>query len=187
MLSWGTKEQDISVSSIAEQKIMPVPFIEKGARTFVDTTMISLGSIIGGSEIYYTTNGSEPSEKSIKYEVPFVINETTTLKAIAIKEGMPPSRIIKSEFYKIPVGRKITLNTTFANQYSAGGELALIDFIRGPLNFRTGAWQGYEGVDLHAVIDLGSIQIISKLEIGFLQDVGAWIFFPVQVRLCNFE
>ena len=181
MLSWGTKEQDISVSSIAEQKIMPVPFIEKGARTFVDTTMISLGSIIGGSEIYYTTNGSEPSEKSIKYEIPFVINETTTLKAIAIKEGMPTSRIIKSEFYKIPVGRKITLNTTFANQYSAGGELALIDFIRGPLNFRTGAWQGYEGVDLHAVIDLGSIQIINKLEIGFLQDVGAWIFFPVQV------
>lgn len=179
--SWGGDEQDVSVSSITEQKIMPVPFIEKGARTFVDTTMISLGSIVADSEIYYTIDGSEPSVKSKKYEVPFIINETTTLKAIAIMEGMPPSRIIKSEFYKIPVGRKITLNTTYANQYSAGGELALIDFIRGPLNFRTGAWQGYEGVDLNAVIDLGSIQMISKLEIGFLQDVGAWIFFPEKV------
>jgi hypothetical protein len=111
-----------------------------------------------------------------------VINETTTIKAIAVREGMPHSRIIKSAFYKIPVGRKITLNSAFANQYSAGGELALIDFIRGPLNFRTGAWQGYEGVDLHAIIDLGSLQLISNLEVGFLQDVGAWIFFPEQVE-----
>jgi len=96
-------------------------------------------------------------------------------------EGIPSSGILTAEFHKIPVGRTITLNTSYAGQYSGGGDLCLIDFIRGPLNFRTGAWQGYEGVDLDAVVDLGSIQLVSKLETGFLQDVGAWIFMPEEV------
>jgi hypothetical protein len=179
--SWGTKKEDFSSSKIEEEIIMPVPYIGRGSRTFIDTTTISLGSVVAGSDIYYTTDGSDPSVKSLHYEAPIVINKTTTIKALAFKEGMPPSRIIKSEFYKIPIGRKIILNTAYANQYSAGGDLALIDFIRGPLNFRTGAWQGYEGVNLDAIIDLGSVQLISKIETGFLQDIGAWIFFPEKV------
>ena len=140
--SWGTGEGDAPVSAIVDQRIMPVPFIAKGVRTFIDTTLISLQSIETGAEIYYTLDGSPPSEKTMKYESPFVLEETTTVKALAIKEGMPASRVIKSEFYKIPVGRIISLNTNFANQYSAGGNLALIDFIHGPLNFRTGAVAG---------------------------------------------
>jgi hypothetical protein len=181
-MTWGNKDQDKSTSSITDFLIMPVPFIGKGSRTFIDTTMISLGSIVAGSNIYYSLDGFDPSEGSLEYEAPFAISKTTIIKAIAVKKGMPHSRIIKSEFYKIPDGRKITLNTTYTDQYSAGGDLALIDFIRGPLNFRTGAWQGYEGVDLNAVIDLGSIQLIGELGIRFLQDVGAWIFFPGQVE-----
>ena len=43
-------------------------------------------------------------------------------------------------------------------------------------------WQGYEGVDLDAVIDLGSIQLISDIEVGFMQDIGAWIFLPSKVE-----
>lgn len=178
---WGTNPGDSPVSAITENLITPVPFIGQGSRTFIDTTTISLGSIIPDAEIYYTIDDSEPSVNAIKYTAPFVINETTTIKAIASRDGSPDSRMMKSTFYKIPVGRKITLNTTYANQYSAGGNLALIDFIRGPLNFRTGAWQGYEGVNLEAIIDLGNIQLISELEIGFLQDIGAWIFLPEKV------
>jgi len=56
--------------------------------------------------------------------------------------------------------------------------MALIDFVRGPLNFRTGAWQGYQEVDLNAVVDLGKMTPITKLSIGFIQDIGSWIFFP---------
>jgi hypothetical protein len=178
---WGTGKDDMPVSAINEQLIMPVPYIDKGKRTFIDRTMISMGSSITDSQIFYTTDGSEPSVNSTRYEIPFIIDQTTTIKAVAHKDGMPLSHSIKSEFYKIPIGRSITLYTHYANQYSAGGDLALIDFIRGPLNFRTGAWQGYEGVDLDAVIDLGSIQLISNIEAGFLLDVGAWIFFPEQV------
>ncbi len=179
--TWGTGEGNIPVSSITDQLITPVPYIVKGKRTFTDTTTIALGSITPGSEIFYTIDGSDPSGKSMKYETPFTLDKTTTLKVIAVKQGMPDSRTIKSEFNKIPVGRKITLNTRYVERYSAGGDLALIDFIRGSTNFRTGAWQGYQGDNLDAVIDLGSIQLIGKVETGFLQDAGAWIFFPEKV------
>jgi len=180
--SWGTKEGDLPVSTISEHLITPVPFVKTGKRTFVDNTEVSLGCITKGSNIYFTLDGSEPTVISSKYTEAFVLNESAVLKAFVQHDTKPPSGILTAEFHKIPVGRKITPNTTYASQYSGGGDLCLIDFIRGPLNFRTGAWQGYQGVDIDAVIDLGSIKLINKLETGFLQDVGAWIFMPLEVQ-----
>jgi predicted alpha-1,2-mannosidase len=177
----GTHENEMPASQISDCLIMPVPFVGKGSRTFIDTTKISLGSIVDGSDVYYSTDGSRPDLTSPKYTEPFILDNSATIKAIAFKEGMPASKVLTAEFFKIPVGRKITLNSKYENQYSAGGDLALIDFIRGSSNFRTGLWQGYQGADLDAVIDLGSIQLIGQIETGFLQDVGAWIFFPEKV------
>jgi hypothetical protein len=159
-----------------------VPFVKTGSRTFVKTTEVALGSISENLDIYYTLDGSEPTLESAKFAEPFVLNESAQLRAFAYADGLPASKTLVADFYKIPIGRKININTAYANQYAAGGNLALIDFIRGPLNYRTGAWQGYEGVDLDAVVDLGNIQLISKIEVGFLQDVGAWIFMPLEVQ-----
>jgi hypothetical protein len=179
---WIEDDSGRPVSEISEELILPVPFVKSKGRTFTDTAVISLESITKGSEIYFTKDGSDPDINSLKYEQPVVLDASTTIKAIVVKEGYPQSKTLDVEFYKIPIGREIRLNTKYANQYSAGGDLALIDFIRGPLNFRTGAWQGYEGVDLDAVVDLGSIQLINSIEIGFLQDIGSWIFMPTEVQ-----
>jgi hypothetical protein len=180
--TWATSEQDLPVSEITDYLIMPVPFVRSGARTFIDTTTIAFGSLIEASDVYFTLDGSEPTLNSTKYVEPFVIEKSQTIKAIAYKEGLPQSNVLEVEFFKIPIGRKIQLRSKYANQYAAGGDLALIDFIRGPLNFRTGAWQGYHGADLDATIDLGSFQLITGIETGFLQDVGAWIFMPLEVQ-----
>jgi len=181
-LSWGSGEGDMPGSAITEQLITPVPFVLKGERTFVENTEVSLGCIPGSGEIRFTLDGSDPTGGSELYTGEFLLDRSATLKAIVVKEGHPSSGILTAVFNKIPEGRSITLNTAYAGQYSGGGDLCLIDFIRGPKNFRTGAWQGYEGVDVDAVIDLGDIQPIRKLETGFLQDAGAWIFMPVEVQ-----
>ncbi len=180
--TFGTAEGDIPVSAITDHLIMPVPFVMKGSRIFTDTTLVALGSVMLDAIIYYTLDGSQPDENAQIYEKPFLLSETTYLKAIAVKEGLPESNLLEAEFHKVPKGRTITLNTRYANQYAAGGDLALIDHVRGPENFRTGAWQGYHGNDLDAVIDLGSIQLISSVETGFIQDAGAWIFMPQEVQ-----
>jgi hypothetical protein len=66
--------------------------------------------------------------------------------------------------------------------YTGGGDMALIDMLRGSDDFRTGAWQGYQGVDLEAVVDLGRNQHIGRIAAGFLQDQNSWIFMPSEVE-----
>ena len=49
-------------------------------------------------------------------------------------------------------------------------------------NFRTGAWQGFQGQDFEAIIDLGQLKSFNKLSIGFLQDIQSWIWYPGDVQ-----
>ncbi|MEO5643610.1 MAG: GH92 family glycosyl hydrolase [Bacteroidia bacterium] len=107
--------------------------------------------------------------------------ETSTLRAFSQNESGVCSDTVEFRYFKIPFDRSIKLNSTYANQYAAGGDQALIDGIRGSDNFRTGSWQGYEGKDIDAVIDLGAVKEISKITLGCLQDQGSWIFLPYEV------
>jgi hypothetical protein len=132
-------------------------------------------------KIYYTLDGSDPSTQSLVYQQPILLDKTTTLKALACVPSLPESSRITTIFRKIPKNRKITLKTKYSPQYTAGGDMALIDFERGSDDFRTGSWQGYEGVDIDATVDLGRKQPIHSLNAGFLQDEQSWIFFPVEV------
>jgi hypothetical protein len=178
---FGTAEGDYPVSAIQEHLITPVPSISYGHRTFMDSTVIALSCPMREARIYYTLDGNEPDVKSELYIKPLTISENKTLKAFAYVESMPASKMIETKFLKIPKNRKIVLNTKYASQYSGGGDYALIDFIRGGENFRTGTWQGYEGVDLEVIVDLGSEQTIKNVTLGCLQDQNSWIFMPLEV------
>jgi len=178
---WGSHPGDFPASSITDDLISPVPSILMGKKNFADTTSISLNVPIKDEKIYYTLDGSDPTTLSTIYQHPILIDKSTTLKAFAIIDGSPESFSITANFRKIPNNRKITLKTKYSPQYSAGGDMALIDFERGSTDFHTGSWQGYEGVDIDATIDLGEIQPVHSLSAGFLQDEKSWIFFPLEV------
>ncbi|MCK9422894.1 MAG: GH92 family glycosyl hydrolase [Bacteroidales bacterium] len=180
--AWGVGMNAAPPSRIADYLIIPCPSVDLGQSTFIDSTMVSLSCPIESAYILYTLDGSEPSVKSAIYQQPFKFRKTTTLKAIAYKPDMPKSFTMEARFIQIPKNRKIKLNTQYAGQYSAGGDLALIDFARGGEDFRTGKWQGYEGVDLDAVVDLGSEQSVRKLSLGCYQQQNAWIFMPLEVN-----
>jgi hypothetical protein len=127
---------------------------------------------------YYTTDGSEPGPDSPVFDKPFFIGRSTTIKALSIDSGGRRSLVATASYLKIPHNWTISLFSKYSSQYNGGGDLALIDGIRGTANWSGGAWQGYQGQDLVAVVDLGKIQNISKLGAGFLQDVGSWIWMP---------
>jgi hypothetical protein len=75
------------------------------------------------------------------------------------------------------------LNSEYSNQYSAGGDNGLIDFLKGNSNFRTGYWQGYYGENFSAIVDLGKIEEVQYISIGALQDIKSWIWFPKNVKI----
>ncbi|MFC1572233.1 glycoside hydrolase family 97 protein [Candidatus Eisenbacteria bacterium] len=78
------------------------------------------------------------------------------------------------------IGRPIQITQPWSPKYTAGGLGALVDGLRGGANHDV-SWQGYEAVDLEAVIDLGQEQPINTIGAGFLQKAAYWVFFPTEI------
>ena len=53
--------------------------------------------------------------------------------------------------------------------------------LRGAGNWRLGGWQGYQGTDFEAIVDLGSKKPVRRVAAGFIQDVRSWIWMPKEV------
>jgi len=180
--AWGTGEENIPVRSINDNLITAAPFVNSENTVFENTLKVELGSVDSESKIYYTVDGSNANLESNLYTSPFIINESATVKFIAVNDKTGFSKQMITDFTKIPKGRSIQLFTEYAPQYSAGGKKALIDGIKGINDFRLGDWQGYQEVNLEVVVDLGKPTHVENLSIRFLQDINAWIFMPSEVE-----
>ena len=61
---------------------------------------VTIACATAGASIYYTTDGTDPTSASIAY-APFTVSTTTTVKAIAIKDGESSS--IATATYEFPI------------------------------------------------------------------------------------
>ena len=67
-----------------------------GTTPFVGSTTVTLTAATGSS-VYYTTDGTDPTNASTLYTAPFTLNASATVKAIAYK-GATPSLVATKEF-----------------------------------------------------------------------------------------
>lgn len=178
----GGAEDDAPPSGIESGIVCPAPFVTPSAPAFTGTIEIILSCAEKGARIQYTLDGSEPGLESPVFGRPLELSRTTEVRAFASADGMERSRTVTSSFRRISGDVGVKLISPFDPMYSAGGAGALVDGIRGGDDFRTGAWQGYEGIDFEAVLDLGSSRRIGSITAGFLQDQGSWIFMPLSVE-----
>jgi hypothetical protein len=132
--------------------------------------------------IHYTLDGSKPNLQSPVYNNPLAIKSSSVLKMFAFNPVKGRSPVITAHFHRIDHERSISIQSQYSTQYTGGGDRALIDGLRGGKDFRNGFWQGYQGQDFTAVVDLGRIRDVYKIGAGFLQDIGSWIWMPVSVR-----
>jgi len=63
------------------------PRISPRGDTYYTPVEVSITCPTSGATIHYTTNGATPSTSSPVYQAPFIVNETTTVKAISVKDG----------------------------------------------------------------------------------------------------
>ncbi|HSE31045.1 MAG TPA: GH92 family glycosyl hydrolase [Pyrinomonadaceae bacterium] len=182
---WGTRANDIPVSAIVESPFVAAPVISGAGKTFRDLMKVEIELDSGSkraANIYYSIDGSQPTAQSRKYVAPFSIEQTSTIKAITVDSSGNSSPVTTAVYHRVPHNWTLKIQSSYSSQYSGGGDSALIDGIRGTTNWSGGAWQGYQGIDLVALIDLGEQKTISNLGAGFLQDVGSWIWMPRRVE-----
>jgi hypothetical protein len=80
-------------------------------------------------------------------------------------------------------GKAITFLHAYSTQFPGAGNTTLIDGRRGTHDHSDGAWQGFEGVDLDARIDLGEMKTIRRITVSFLENQPAWIFLPKDIEI----
>jgi predicted alpha-1,2-mannosidase len=170
---WGSSLKDRPLQLITDFPIAPVPYFTVPTKTFENEIEVGIADLDEKATIYLTT---DPHYFG-KYVGPIRFDNSSTLYAKAVLNGKE-SFVETAEYNKISAGKKVNIKYPYSNQYTAGGNNALVNTLRGGVNFRTGNWQGYHGVDFDAVIDLGKLQFVKQIGAGFLQDEGSWIFMP---------
>ena len=181
--AWAAESVD-SPRSPESAPYVPVPVIVSGAVSFSDSMRISIESVIDGAQLYYLIEDYDSSESEKQwrhYSEPITIRKNAVIKAMAMKGGLQ-SNVVEAGFQKFRRIGAIQLATRYSQQYTAGGDDALIDGLRGVEDFRVGMWQGYEEHNLEAVVDLGAVKPIQEILATFLQDTYSWIFFPQDIR-----
>ena len=133
------------------------------------------------AKIRWGFNNSKKQPEFNDYGLPLKITESSKIAAVAVINGSQSFQE-EAEFVKIPMHRSVKITNPFSLQYTAGGDIALVNTLRGGNDFKTGNWQGYWGVDLDATIDLGEVQQVRRIGAGFLQDQNSWIFMPEWVQ-----
>lgn len=81
--------------SYTTEAVASIPSVTTDLNMFMDSVSVNLVSATPGASIHYTLNGNEPTETSPLYTAPFVVKQSTLIKAIACKEGMRPSRSLQ--------------------------------------------------------------------------------------------
>ena len=88
----------ISFRFVAASNIATPTFSPKGGR-YADAQTVTISCATAGATIYYTTDGTTPTTGSSVYSSALTISETTTLQALAVKDG--EESIVASATYRI--------------------------------------------------------------------------------------
>jgi hypothetical protein len=94
------KDWNHSPVSVNNYVLAPeAPAASPAGKGFRDSLTIALSARSKGSSIYYTLDGSAPSDQSaVRYTAPFTIRATTTLKAVARVSGLGESRVLEEKY-----------------------------------------------------------------------------------------
>ena len=75
------------------------PVFSVVAGTYNEEFLLGISVVPGDAVIYYTLDGSEPTESSLLYTAPFWINQNTLVRARAFKEVHQPSPFAEAQYY----------------------------------------------------------------------------------------
>lgn len=175
---WSAKAEIIAEKN---PNYISAPTINYLSDNFKDSVEVSFTSD-SATTVWYSIkeNGVESALK--KFTSPITITNSCFIKAKAMDVTNRSGNFTGAALNKhLHPDWKIAIASTYNPQYTAGGDDGIIDGLYGDEEWRKGGWQGYQGQNFEAVIDMGTERSISELTSGFLQDTRSWILMPTTV------
>ena len=108
---WGTAPE-YAPYSYTEQPTVSIPYIANDLDLFEGEITAELKSTTPEAVIHYTLDGSEPDENAPVYSEPFVLKETTIIKAKGYKKGFVPSRTYSIQATKAVLRPALSIQPT---------------------------------------------------------------------------
>jgi hexosaminidase len=134
------------------------------------------------ARIYYSLDGGNPVD-GILYEQPLRIGQTTTLKAVAVRDG--EIRRVFEQTYNINKAtfKNIALKDAPSTNYVSEQTTVLVDGIQSTKAYNSGEWLGFYGNDLDVTVDLGESTEISEVKAGNYISLCDAIFPATKVQV----
>ena len=163
--------------------IVPTPSISTDIqRVFNQKATVTLHCDDPDAKLYYTLDGTEPTEKSKLYRKPFTIDNTCELKVKAFKKNAWPSFTTYRKFERMHIE-----NTTFKEMpnknYCKNADIALMDGKLGTPSDYANDWLGFYGDDMEATIELSEPMRFGTVKIGFCHEPNEWVMWPKAVAV----
>lgn len=145
------------------------------------TIDISLKTEVDGLDIYYTLDGSEPTLISTKYEKPFSIKSTTTLKATSFKKGEQTGNVSEKKF---PIHKAVGAEVVYHSpKIKSGKEIdGLVDLNFGKLNRGDRKWKEFIG-DLDVDLVFKEPKEVASVEITSLRFTNSSVYVPEYIEV----
>lgn len=173
----------IDTTIFGDTKLSAPTFIAEG-ELFKDSLEVALQSNFRKVRIHFTTDGTLPDTFAQQYQEPLMLNQTTTLKTIAFKEGWGVSPVVEQTFVRSSFEvKKAQLAEEPHGKYKANGASSLVDLEKGTQRFTDGSWLGYEGAHMTAVLEMEKAEPISQVYVSALSAPGSWIHYPKGFRV----
>ena len=146
-------------------------------------------STMADDPIYYTLDGQDPTEKSLKYTKPFTIDQSVVLKTMAVHPDRTSKISVDTIRFNKATLKPVVLLQPNESRFSPDGPVVLVDERNGNHSFDTGAWLAVAGNDLEAVINMQAETILSSASVHVYVRKDAWLFdargFSVSVSSDN--
>lgn len=178
----GMQPTKIAVPEV--KNILVVPSINAASKSFKENMLVEITSPNPTDEIFCTVSRlDQKGGESVyfSYKGAISISDSYVITAKAKNKGVE-SGSVSANFYKKPNNYTISIASKNDPQYHAGGPDGLLDGIHGTENWRKGDWQGYQGQDFEAVVDLQTERKLKAFDATFLQDSRSWILMPQKVE-----
>lgn len=179
---------DISDEQLYEQNVfsafsmVSTPKYNTDSKRFDAPMKVSLRCDNPNAKIYYTIDGTEPTQKSKLYTKPFTIEESVTVKAKAFAKDCLPSFTMIEDFKRIEIKTTTFVNKPHAN-YCKNAELALMDGKKGVAGNWQEHWLGFYGDDAELTIELNRPLDMKYVFVGIGVSSNDWVLAPKDIKV----